>query len=310
MVRRIYGWEDGTTDGFDDNLYETLVKCAELVSLSYCIKHGLSTGFLNSTAHCDLLRCKDERFQHIEVLETFNFNDLGDIGGGYYAIDHEKSQLILAFRGTSSRRDWFANIDTIPTKYSPLINLVEGFDKVECLKCKVHTGFYKFLKKNLSEVLSSVKQVKLQYPHYELIVLGHSLGASLALLSGIELQLMGYSPLIVTFAGPKLGNSHLCGFIDTLFNTSLTQELIQNQLPKKGYIRITHEGDIVPSLPPTNFFTHCGANVHISKKGLPHEQKDLQFNGNPSLGLIQLLKSRIDRDDHSHYFIKITGCKD
>ncbi|CAH6720647.1 putative lipase Lih1p [[Candida] jaroonii] len=292
-------------------VYDNLVNYAKLVSLSYCVKHGLTPGLLNSTAHCNLTRCNEEQLRHVEVLETFNFNDLGDIGGGYYAIDDRNSRIILAFRGTSSRRDWFANMDAIPTKYSPLKNLVEGFEKVECSKCKVHTGFYKFLRKNLSGILSSVKQLKTTYPQYNLVVLGHSLGASLALLSGIELQLMGYDPLVVTFAGPKLGNSHLCQFIETLFDPSSTLASLKlGQCPDKGYIRITHEGDIVPSLPPTNFFVHCGVNMHIAKKQFPHEPQDLKLYESPTSGLLKLLKSGIDRDDHSHYFIKITGCQD
>ena len=52
-----------------------------------------------------------------------------------------------------------------------------------------------------------------------ILIIGHSLGAAFTTLSGIEFQLLGYDPLVVTYGGPKVGNQEFADFTDRLFDT-------------------------------------------------------------------------------------------
>lgn len=299
--------------------YNKLVEYANIVSLSYCIKHGLQLGKLNDKdTNCNMKICKKAPYKDIEVLDIFNFNDLGDIGVGYYGIDRTSKRIILAFRGTSSRRDWFANIDAMPRSYVPLINVVQGDDAIECPGCNVHRGFYNFLLKNCATILSAVKELKQEYPDYKLVVLGHSLGGAFALLSGIEFQLMGLDPLVVTYASPKIGNKQMMKFVDELFDSSSVSSMsTENHDFNTGYIRVVHKGDMVPSLPPTNIFRHGGVEYYISQEEMPHLADGLKRNGmlmgEESLDTFpnipsKMFPNQMGKEAHSSYFVKITGC--
>lgn len=283
--------------------YDTLVDYANIVSFSYCIKSGLSLGPVS----CPMERCEAARYKAIEILEIFNFNDMGDIGSGFYAIDLYKHEIILSFRGTSSRRDWFANIDIAPIPYEPLINLRDNQPRVVCKGCKVHRGYYNFLRKNLEDILVKIKHLKTENPDYKVVVLGHSLGGALALLSGIEMHLMGYNPLVLTYAGPKIGNRKMMSFVDGLFDTKSLQGI------DHGYIRVVHTRDIVPMLPPTNFFVHGGIEYFISKRYLPHLKHDVErkmFKVAEAFPMIGRIFPETAKYEHTHYFLKISGCKD
>lgn len=309
--------------------YKSLVEYANILSLSYCVKHGLQKGRLSdSGTNCNKMICHEHPYQDIQVLSIFNFNDLGDVGAGFYGIDHTNGRVLVVFRGTNSRRDWVANIDTIPRTYTPLINLVSDKSIIECDGCKVHRGYYNFLQKNCAELLSAIKDLKQQYPSYRLVVLGHSLGGAFALLSGIEFQLMELDPLVVTYASPKIGNKAMLKFADNLFSTNeVLLTALNDHRFDKGYIRVVHEGDIVPLLPPTNLFRHGGVEYYIDKSELPHGPRDLQRKGNcveewnipqdetaftveglPEMNLAQTIPSDFGKEAHSSYFIKITGC--
>lgn len=300
--------------------YQKLAEYVNIASLAYCIKHGLQPGRLgDDSTNCRAKRCGENPYKDIEVLAVFNFNDLGDVGTGYYALDKTGERIILAFRGTDSRRDWFANLDAFPRKYSPLINSVSKAKEVECPGCKVHKGFYNFLQNNCAEILSAIKDLKNQYPLYKLVVLGHSLGGAFALLSGIEFQLMDLDPLVITYASPKIGNKAMMKFVDDLFDTAdVSKKSVQDYYFDSGYIRVVHEGDMVPLLPPTSLFVHGGVKYYIKGDGYHPSPKDLEREGfqveewdimpKPD-GLTKIMPIDLGKEAHSQYFIKITKCR-
>ena len=62
--------------------------------------------------------------------------------------------------------------------------------------------------------------------------------AAFTTLSGIEFQLLGYDPLVVTYGGPKVGNQEFADFTDRLFDTEEVANCItmKNDF-SRGFIR-------------------------------------------------------------------------
>ncbi|EGV60147.1 hypothetical protein PSN45_002106 [Yamadazyma tenuis] len=311
-----------TVDSYPSD-YKSLVEYANIASFAYCVKHGLQPGPLGKkSSQCPIARCQLDEYKGLQVISTFNFNEMGDVGAGLYAIDIRSKRIILVYRGTSSRRDGLANIDIFPMKYEPLINLVNGYEKVGCDGCRVHRGFYNFLKKDAYSIVTEVNQLWKQHKDYQLVVVGHSLGATLALLSGIELQLMGLNPLVITYASPKIGNKEMMMFVDTLFESEKVAAMsLEHKELHHGYIRVVHEGDIVPSLPPTSVYRHGGVKYVINKPELPHSPENILREGMSSYAwdvsnmdyskpaILQNLNPIFqEKEAHSSYFVKITGC--
>ncbi|EGV60148.1 triacylglycerol lipase precursor [Yamadazyma tenuis ATCC 10573] len=305
--------------------YKKLVEFANIVSFSYCTQFGLQAGKLGEEdSHCPGVRCKYPEFSNIEVLRTFDFNTLKSVGSGFYGVDYQKKRIILAFRGSSTKRDWFANLDFIQKPYQPLFNLLDkkkAAEKVDCNGCMVHRGFYNFVEEHCKTVIAAVSELKQQLEDYELVVLGHSLGGAFALLSGIEFQLLGYNPLVVTFASPRVGNKKMMRYVDKIFNSEKIQILSQKQKQmSKGFIRVVHKHDIVPMLPPSRIsYVHGGVEYLITSTKLPHLPKDIQrvgvynYDDSKSVSadldkILRIIPEIFTNFEHVHYFVKISGC--
>ena len=304
--------------------YELLVEYANMAAVGYCLRKGLGKGSLggNDNTSCPLKVCRDEETKEIEVVDTFLFDSWNDVGAGYYAIDHLQKRLMLVFRGTSSSREWMSNLNTIPVSYQPVILGEPEYQHLEkdftCEGCTVHRGFYNLLKTDGLAILQAVQAKKEEHPDYKLVVVGHSLGAAMALLSGIEFQLMGYEPMILSYAGPKVGNTNMMRFVDEVFDSGKTAEKIENNYSvDKGFIRVSHKGDVIPRLPPGPFFSHGGYEYVIQKRKLPHINMDLERKGlrttfTEEEDIVEeqgnYLPDYLGKYEHSHYFIKITDC--
>lgn len=148
--------------------------------------------------------------------------------------------------------------------------------------------------------------------------MGHSLGAALAALAGIELKLRGYRVSVITYAQPKIFNRDLKEWVDDLFNTRLLNAIAEYGSclsSATGYIRVVHENDYVPMIPP--FFHHAGLEVVISTRELPHNIQHLTYIGYNNLvttekaerlGMNSNLEELLHMYEHRNYFITLTGC--
>lgn len=306
--------------------YLKLVEFANLAAVAYCVNKGLLKGSLgNQETGCPLSACKNPILKNVEIVKIFDLNNRGEVGTGYFAIDRKRKAIILAFRGTSSRRDWFTDINFIPVKYTPIVYdedfAKEPYIQTECNGCRVHRGFGHSLRDNSGSIVSAGVKLKDKYPDFRFVILGHSLGAALTVLSGIEFQLLGYDPLVVTFGGPKVGNQEFANFVDNLFDTEeVEKEINEKKNFSRGYIRVVHKHDIVPVLPPSILFAHAGFEYFIENKELPHTEKDLDRRGLDYSNLLtkrsldfkpsRLWPDQMGKYEHTHYFRKITNCKD
>lgn len=306
--------------------YNKLVDYANIATIGYCLKGGRTIGTLgNKGTRCMLEICNTEPYENIEIRRVFDFK--GDVCSGYYALDHDNERILLVFRGTSSRRDWFKNLDIFPVKYEPLAASemlgTKQLEKIECENCKVHRGYYNILKENCPEIIRGVVDLKAEYSDYTIAVVGHSLGGALAILSGIELQLMGHDTLVVSFASPKVGNKNMAEYIDKTFYTpDVAEYIFQNRDFNTGFIRVVHAGDTITKLPPTKVYRHCGFEYFIDKKYTPHTPSDVEPRGASCCNLIsskeqasitsvsynKLWSINTGKYEHNYYFRKITNC--
>ncbi|RCK59381.1 hypothetical protein Cantr_07059 [Candida viswanathii] len=226
--------------------YIKLVEFSNFAAVGYCVNRGLAKGRLgDEDSNCALLACKNDFLADVEIIKIFDFNRLNEVGTGYYALDRKRKAIILVFRGSVSRRDWATDMDFIPTSYKPIV-YEENFGcdpyiLTECKNCRVHRGFYNFLKDNSAAIITEGIALKEEYPDYQFLIIGHSLGAALTMLSGIEFQLLGYDPLVVTYGGPKVGNQEFADFTDNLFDTDeVDNEIATNRDFSRGFIRVVH----------------------------------------------------------------------
>ncbi|EXJ79137.1 hypothetical protein A1O3_08638 [Capronia epimyces CBS 606.96] len=274
--------------------FESLEELARIVDISYCV----GTTGIQKPFKC-LSRCSD--FEGFELVTSWNTGPLLSDSCGYIALSHPPfaKRVIVAFRGTYSIANTIADLSTNPAEYAPfpsdsengsvctsvephndkqpvLPQLLTQFEKrsvpeVECANCTVHAGFMASWRNTRCTIVPHVEKALNDYPDYELVLVGHSLGGAVAALAALEFQARGWTPHVTTFGEPRIGNLALNRFIDKRFKLNITDP--ENSL----YRRVTHVDDPVPLLPleEWGYRMHAG-EIYISKSSLPPTRADIQ----------------------------------
>ncbi|KIX00529.1 uncharacterized protein Z518_10669 [Rhinocladiella mackenziei CBS 650.93] len=274
--------------------FESLEELARIVDISYCVGNtGIQKPF-----KC-LSRCSD--FETFELITTWNTGPLLSDSCGYIALSHPPyaKRVIVAFRGTYSIANTIADLSTNPAEYTPFpfqsdndsvctsVELQNDKEPLvpqlfpqprkrlvlekECLNCTVHAGFMTSWRNTRCTIVPHVEKALSDYPDYELVLVGHSLGGAVAALAALEFQARGWTPHVTTFGEPRIGNLALNKFIDKRFKLNTTD-------PEESlYRRVTHIDDPVPLLPleEWGYRMHAG-EIYISKPSLPPVRADLQ----------------------------------
>jgi len=147
-------------------------------------------------------------------------------------------------------------------------------------------GFYTSWKLARSHIYPHVERLKDEHPDYELTLVGHSMGGSVAALAALEFDTRGWEPHITTFGEPRLGNAALAEYIDQRFAwTNSTNQHADGVRPEPAaarYRRVTHVRDPVPLLPLEEWGYVMHSNeIFIEKGDLPPATADVRFcNGN------------------------------
>ena len=206
---------------------------------------------------------------------------------GYLATDTSRSLIILAFRGSSSVRNFItdANFPTVPT---PEI----------CSGCSIDQGFYSSWKEAKSGVLAALTTATTANPTYTIVITGHSLGGAIADIAAVEIRNSGKNVELYTYGAPRIGGAKVSDYIS-------------NQ-KKGGNYRVTHYDDPVPRLPPLAFgFRHISPEYYIKSGNLvPVTAQDINiYTGNLNLGgNTGSVQSLTDTDAHGWYFNNISHC--
>ena len=304
------------TESVDGMIYDNLFTYAHLIDISYCITEvsGIQKPF-----QCNL-DCDDfPDFNLVKQWCTLN-NNCGYIATTHSNVFHysdwsNKKTIVVAFRGTNSMKDSYADMRLDSISYTN-----SGKFLPKCLNCKVHKGFYDYYQEALNNICSTIlTELDLVGDEYELVILGHSLGGNTALLLGLHFLDLGYDKLsVVTMGQPKLGNKHFVDWVDEVMGSN--RELVHNSFERK-YIRVVHKNDIVTTIPNVRGKYHQFNNqIYLNTSScnsfpLQDEVLDCATNDNPSCisGDFTNLSfweyfTRSYLEIHLHYFRKIGFC--
>jgi len=150
---------------------------------------------------------------------------------GLVAWNAAAATAIVAIRGTQSVVEWIEDVDAVPVPYIA----VPGAGLV-------HMGFqivYEHVRPAIDTLLARCTGAK------RILVTGHSLGAAVALLAGVDIAKnvpLGVVPELHTFAGPRTGAPDFAGYFNNLIPICH---------------RIVNFMDVVPQVPPPPY-EHVG----------------------------------------------------
>ncbi len=109
------------------------------------------------------------------------------------------------------------------------------------------------------------------HPGADVTVVGHSLGATLALLDGVLLRIQldpTVGVKVIGYGMPRVGNDVFANFVDKILSGRVT--------------RINNKKDPVPTVPARSFgYQHCSGEVHIQEESGEWIECPFQDNTDP-----------------------------
>lgn len=175
---------------------------------------------------CSRCNGPTEGFEVIELIV-----DIQHCLQSYVGVAKDLNAIIIAFRGTqeNSLQNWVEDLywKQLDINYPGMPDAM------------VHHGFY-FAYHNTTlrpGVTCAVKRAKKLYGDLDIIVLGHSMGGAMAAFCALDLKVhhKAKNVQVMTFGQPRIGNSVFASYYS---------KFVPNT------IRVTHDHDIVPHLPP------------------------------------------------------------
>jgi hypothetical protein len=148
---------------------------------------------------------------------------------GWICVDAAKKRLVVAFRGTQYFHDWLDDLDFIPAPYAAIPG-----------RGTVHSGFqlvYNAVRDSVRTTVQALVTAKAGNCD-TLLITGHSLGGALCGLAAPDLLndiAAGLSPIVYSWAEPRVGHTDFVSFFNTHVNVCY---------------RIVNLWDVVPHIPP------------------------------------------------------------
>ncbi len=177
-------------------------------------------------------------FNDADFTTTARFENKGTDTQGIFGVAYGKA-LLVAFRGSEETgiTDWITDAKFIQT----------AFPYAKGKNFEVHQGFLEAYQSVRDAVLNGVNDS----PHKRIICVGHSLGAGLATLCALDIQLntSGKTAYCYTYGSPKVGDSQ--------FAATYNQ-----QVPHT--FRFANGSDVVPLVPPGDY-EHVGQLQQIGE---------------------------------------------
>lgn len=163
---------------------------------------------------------------------------------GYIGLLPSQNTINVVLRGSSSFMNWLDDFE---------IRLVPYDTFPEC-NCKVHNGFYRSALGVRNQTLDTIKLLYKVYPYYQIIVTGHSYGASVGQLLAMELQRENLDVQIYNYGQPRVGDDKYAAFVNKNIDV---------------YWRTVHDRDMVPHMPPTMFnYVHSCREIFEDSNGV------------------------------------------
>ncbi|RAL06912.1 lipase family protein [Aspergillus homomorphus CBS 101889] len=195
----------------------------QYAAAAYCESNYISQ--IGHKLTCWAGNCPQVEAANATFLLDFSNTTATDTAG-FLALDHAHEAIILSFRGSYSLRNWLSDATFF---YA---------DPHLCTGCQAVLGFWSSWTNVRENVTAALTSARAQNPVYELVVVGHSLGAAIATLAAADLRHQGEKATLYAFASPRVANPVLAKYITTQ----------QDQNQGTNY-RFTHTDDPVPNLP-------------------------------------------------------------
>ncbi|XP_048234939.1 lipase [Ricinus communis] len=203
---------------YNHTLATILVEYASAVYMS-----DLTELFTWTCSRCDDLT---EGFEIIELIV-----DIEHCLQAFVGVAKNLNAVVIAFRGTQehSIQNWVEDLfwKQLDLNYPGMPDAM------------VHHGFYSAYHNTTLRpgILNAVKRAKDYYGDLDIMVTGHSMGGAMAAFCALDLT-VNHEPknvMVMTFGQPRIGNAAFSFYY-------------RQHVPNT--IRVTHEHDIVPHLPP------------------------------------------------------------
>jgi hypothetical protein len=254
-------------------------------SAAYDLNQANVSVYLSGAAYCGKDKYKSMGLSGPAqgfVYEDTLYDITTDLQGYIGYLPFTKS-IYVALRGSSSALNWLDDAE---------IKLVDYTTFPDC-KCKVHYGFYRSIQGIVNRTISTVSILKKRFPHYTVIMTGHSYGASTGQLLAMELYKANITAEIYNFGQPRVGEAHYAAFVNSVI---------------PNYWRFTHNKDIVPHLPPMDIMGY----YHSCREVFENEQGGLREcsanNCEDASCADQYTLSKTNSDDHLVYLGHRVDC--
>jgi len=215
--------------------------------------------FYAAAAYCSPSQTLSWLCESCQGNPTFQpYNASGDashIPYWYVGWDSVQSSVVVAHQGTNIKSFFSAltDLEFIPKDLDPI--LFPGLPS----SVQVHYGFAEAHERTAQTILNDVQTLLNQHNASSVILIGHSLGAAIALLDAVYLSLhlpSGTYLRVVGYGMPRVGNGAFADYVDTMFGDS------------GDLTRINNREDPIPTLPPMGWgFVHPSGEVHIQDSG-------------------------------------------
>uniref|UniRef100_A0A6C0DV16 Fungal lipase-type domain-containing protein n=1 Tax=viral metagenome TaxID=1070528 RepID=A0A6C0DV16_9ZZZZ len=215
------------------------------------------------------------------IVENVLYEPKTDLQG-YIGILKSTNTIYIVFRGSSSKLNWMADFEFTKREY----------DTYSDCECKVHHGFYDATENLKDQVINLVREIKYKTGFSSVIVTGHSLGAAIAQLIGMELSAVDIKNQIYNFGQPRIGDDKYAKFVNVI---------------SKELVRFTHDKDMVPHVPPREFgYLHSCREVFEDKYGKLTECSSAECEDTKCADQYRL--SQTNTEDHSIYLGHYLDC--
>jgi triacylglycerol lipase len=169
------------------------------------------------------------------------YNKTSDLHG-FAGILSETKTIYLVFRGTKSILNWMEDIEIQLVPHS----LCDA-------PSHVHLGFYESSLGIREQAVNALTNLRKIHPDYQVLITGHSYGAAVSQLIGMEIQEMMSDVEIYNFGQPRVGDANYSACVNKIFSEHL--------------YRFVHDRDIVPHLPTAYRYRHSCREIFETADG-------------------------------------------
>jgi len=254
-------------------------------SLHWDFNRTYSMAHFSAVAYCDndiyewtCPNCKNQYTKDFKVTHTV-YDKKTDCHG-YVGYSPTFNAILVVFRGTKSFQNVLEDL-----KFSKMV-VHPGSPGA-----KVHKGMYEMYLAVEDKVTQYVNETKKDYPQAtQIFVVGHSLGAGIAVLAAERMQLTYEHIQVFNYGCPRVGNEIFAKYYDSVVPATT---------------KLVHNADPIPHL-PTLFmgFYHTATEVwHVKDNYIVCDSTGEDPHCSDSL------KIALSLNDHREYMGFYTGCK-